>query len=174
MGELPGRSPIYNRLALMPNNVNDCIPRAVNAALQNANAAAASCVSQNITVLIEQLRSALSPNPPLALGVAACLDVACDNIKTSITNNLASLCISFSHEYTKMANEYEMCIAEMKKQHKIRLALIESENSILKLRNAEQERTLQMLKSMEELNYSLRSKNGEFTESDEIEHASKL
>ena len=31
-----------------------------------------------------------------------------------------------------------------------------------------------MLKSIEELNYSLRSKNGEFIESDEIERASKL
>ena len=49
-----------------------------------------------------------------------------------------------------MSNEYELCIAEMKKQHEIRLKLVETENTVLKLHIEGQRRTLDLLKAAED------------------------
>lgn len=126
----------------------DIIPGSVKDSLLAAISANRRSVSESIRALHNKILASDRNRESVPALTTAC-DDARNNIEAAVAAHLSSFCSCFSSEYVKMAEEYELCVEEMKRQHEVKISLMRAENNVLKLSLEGKTRTLNIMKAIE-------------------------
>ena len=126
----------------------DIIPSSVKDSLFSATSAIRRSASEILNALNNKILQSDHHASAGAMLTTAC-DGARNDIEAAVDAHLSSLWSCFSSEFVKMAEEYELYMEEVKRQHEVKISLMRAENNVLKLSLEGKTRTLNIMKAIE-------------------------